>query len=76
MDDKAPKERLTPDGLKRDGYNAGIDIPVSVEPLAKSRMGQALDVRALTGEGVVEVHDDDDEMLDEDRRNAARAPKP
>lgn len=72
--DDTSKERQTPDGLKKDGYNAGIDIPVSVEPVAKSRLGQAHDVRTLTGDGVVEIHDDDDEMLDEERRNDAGIP--
>ncbi|WP_443750222.1 hypothetical protein [Asticcacaulis solisilvae] len=70
------KERQTPDGLKKDGYNAGIEIPVSVEPLPKSRMGQAVDVRTLKGEGVVDVHDDDDEILDQDRSKAPGKPSP
>lgn len=62
-------EHLSDEGLKKDGYNSGIDKPVSVEPVEKSRKGNALDVRTLTGDGVVEIHDDDDETLEEERRN-------
>ena len=70
----AGKERQTRDGFRKDGYNAGIDVPVAVEPVAKSRPGQALDVRTLKADGVVEIHDDDDEVLDAERRNDASKP--
>ncbi len=74
-DEKADNgERLTPEGLKKDHYNAGLDKPVSIEPVAKSRHGNRLDVRTMTGDGVVEIHDDDDETLDEERKNDAGAP--
>jgi len=70
-------ERFTDEGLKKDRYNAGIDKPVSIEPVEKSRKGNALDVRTLTGDGVVEIHDDDDETLDEERKTPpADIPKP
>jgi len=70
-------ERFTDEGLKKDHYNAGIDMPVSIEPVEKSRKGNALDVRTLTGDGVVEIHDDDDEALDEERKTPpGDIPKP
>jgi hypothetical protein len=70
-------ERLTDEGLKKDGYNAGIDKPVSTEPVEKSGKGNALDVRTLIGDGVVEIHDDDDEALDEERKTPpGDIPKP
>jgi hypothetical protein len=70
-------ERFTDEGLKKDHYNAGIDMPVSIEPVPKSRPGNALDVRTLTGDGVVEIHDDDDEALDEERKTPpGDIPKP
>jgi hypothetical protein len=69
-------EAQTPDGFKKDGYNAGVTTPVSVEPIPKSRMGQAHDVRTMKGDGVVEVHDDDDEILDKDRKPDESVPKP
>ncbi len=70
-------ERLTEEGLKKDRYNAAIDAPVSIEPVEKSRKGNALDVRTLTGDGVVEIHDDDDETLDEERKTPpGDIPKP
>ncbi len=30
----------------------------------------------MTGDGVAEVHDDDDEILDQDRKPEAEIPKP
>ena len=70
-------ERVTDTGLKKDGYNAGIDGPVSIEPVEKSRKGNALDVRTMTGDGVAEIHDDDDEMLEQERETpASDIPKP
>lgn len=75
-DEKADTgERLTPEGLKKDHYNAGLDKPVSVEPVPKSRHGNRLDVRTMTGDGVIEIHDDDDEALEEERRNASTPKK-
>ncbi len=32
-------ETQTSGGFRKDGYNAAIDTPVSVEPLPKSRLG-------------------------------------
>lgn len=69
------RERRTPDGFKKDGYNAAIDVPVSIEPVPKSRHGNRLDVRTMTGDGVVEIHDDDDDILEEERKNDASRPK-
>jgi hypothetical protein len=70
-------ERLTGTGLNKDGYNAGIDKPVAIEPVEKSRKGNALDVRTMTGDGVIEIHDDDDETLDKERETPiSDIPKP
>ena len=38
------------------------------EPVAKDAAGAALDIRSdLPGSGVVEIHDDDDEILDAEK---------
>ena len=59
-------ERIAPDGgFIKPGYNARIaPLPLDVEPLPRSRFGNAIDVRRLNGS--VAVDDDDETILDAD----------
>ncbi|MGN6422290.1 MAG: hypothetical protein ACTHLA_03160 [Asticcacaulis sp.] len=59
-------ERLAPDGtFLKSGYNSELDpLPLDVEPLARSRSGNAVDVRRL--DGSVAINDDDDAVLGQD----------
>lgn len=59
-------ERLAPDGtFLKSGYNAELDpLPLDVEPLTRSRPGNAVDVRRL--DGGIAIDDDDDAVLNQD----------
>jgi len=71
MDDKRPEEaHPTPERehFKKEGYNSGMrGMPIDIEPVPDDRMGAAIDVRRMPDKGVVEVHEDEDDVvLDED----------
>ncbi|HWU50953.1 MAG TPA: hypothetical protein VN042_13805 [Asticcacaulis sp.] len=65
-DDGESAEHLAPDGsFLKPGYNSELDpLPLDVEPLARSRPGNAVDVRRL--DGSVAIDDDDDAVLNQD----------
>lgn len=66
-DDGKAGEHVAPDGsFLKPGYNSELDpLPLDVEPLPQSRMGNAVDVRRL--DGSVAIDDDDDKVLDQMR---------
>lgn len=53
--------------LRQGGYNAGIDMPVDIEPVPKDAADAALDVRNMPDNGAVEIHDDDEDILDREK---------
>lgn len=60
-------ERTRKGTFEQEGYNSAIDLPVDIEPVAKDAPGAALDVRDMPQDGVVDIHDNDEDILDEDR---------
>lgn len=70
MDDKRPETaHPTPERehFKKEGYNSGLrNQPIDIEPTPNDRMGAGQDVRFMPDDGVVELDEDDDEVLDED----------
>lgn len=69
MNDSREAHETTRNGVfRKPGYNDNIALPVDIEPVAKDAAGAALDIRSdLPGSGVVEIHDDDDEILDAEK---------
>jgi hypothetical protein len=67
--DTTESQETTRDGVfRKDGYNANIDMPIDIEPVPKDAPGAALDIRNdMPGDGIVEIHDDDDEILDSEK---------
>lgn len=73
--DKSDRVERTRNGtFEQEGYNTAIDMPLDVEPLPKDAPGAAIDVRDMPQDGVVVIHDDDDEILDADRDVPPQAP--
>lgn len=62
-DSRATAETIRDGVFWQKGYNAAIDMPVDIEPAPKDAAGAALDVRNMPADGIVEVHDDDDDIL-------------
>jgi hypothetical protein len=69
MNDTRETHEMTRDGVfRKEGYNDNIRLPVDIEPVPKDAAGAALDIRSdLPGSGVVEIHDDDDNILDAEK---------
>ena len=71
MDDK-PAETAHPtperEHFKKEGYNSDLrGQPIDIEPTPQDRMGARQDVRNMLDHGVVEVHEDEDDVvLDQD----------
>ena len=65
-EDGGGAEHLAPDGsFLKPGYNSELDsLPLDVEPLPRSRLGNAVDARRL--DGSVAIDDDDEAVLDQD----------
>ncbi len=62
-DSRATSETVHTGVFQKSGYNAAIDMPVDIEPVPKDAAGAALDVRNMPDSGVVEIHDDDEDIL-------------
>ena len=63
--------------FRKSGYNADLrGIPVDIEPVPRDAAGAAIDIRsdAMPDDGIVVVHDDDDEILDAEKAGADKAP--
>ena len=63
--------------FRKDGYNANLrGMPVDIEPVPRDAAGAAIDIRSDTmpDDGIVVVHDDDDEILDAEKADADKAP--
>lgn len=70
--DKTDRAERTRNGrFEQDGYNSAIDLPVDIEPVLKDAPGAAIDIREMPQDGVVEIHDDDNDVLDEERKSPA-----
>jgi hypothetical protein len=62
------RQETTRDGkFKKDGYNDNLDMPVDIEPVPKDAPGAAIDIRDMPDDGVVEIHDDDNDILDREQ---------
>lgn len=63
--------------FRKDGYNGDLrGMPVDIEPVPRDAAGAAIDIRSDTmpDDGIVVVHDDDDEILDAEKADAEKAP--
>ena len=65
-DSRDTSETVRDGVFRQGGYNEGIDMPVDIEPVPKDAPGAALDVRDMPDNGVVEIHDDDQDILDQE----------
>lgn len=57
----------------KQGYNADLSMPVDIEPVPRDAPGAGLDVRsnAMPEDGVVIVHDDDNDILETEKTSPA-----